>query len=140
MKAFRLSIALLLASSMFPADAAEPLRVFIRGGVKTHGPNQHDHPRFLGDWTKLLGERGLKVDGAMEFPTADQLAKTDVIVIYAADGMKIEGEPRSSVLEPRSEPRPVPRRRQGVAQAEGPHLDSRRHQRRRRDGPEDRVR
>jgi hypothetical protein len=32
-------------------QAAQPLRVFIRGGVKTHGPGQHDHPRFLGEWT-----------------------------------------------------------------------------------------
>lgn len=74
---------------------AEPLRVFIRAGVKTHGPNQHDHPRFLGEWTKLLGERGLKADGAMEFPTAAQLDATDVVVIYAADGMKIVGEERA---------------------------------------------
>jgi len=50
-------------------QAADPLRVFIRAGVKTHGPNQHDHPRFLGDWTKLLGERGIRVDGSMQFPT-----------------------------------------------------------------------
>ena len=49
---------------------AAPLRVFIRGGVKTHGPNQHDHPRFLGEWAKLLTERGITASGAMEFPTA----------------------------------------------------------------------
>ena len=73
---------------------ADPLRVFIRAGAKTHGPNQHDHPRFLGDWTKLLGERGLKVAGGMEFPTAAQLDGTDVVVIYAADGMKITGADR----------------------------------------------
>ena len=75
--------------------AAEPLRVFLRAGVKTHGPNQHDHPRFLGDWTKLLGERGMKVDGSMIFPTAAQLEATDVVVIYAADGMKITGDERA---------------------------------------------
>lgn len=75
--------------------AADPLRVFIRGGVKTHGPNQHDHPRFLGDWTKLLGERGIKVDGSMQFPTAAQLEGTDVVIIYAADGMKITGDERT---------------------------------------------
>ncbi len=76
--------------------AADPLRVFIRGGVKTHGPNQHDHPRFLGEYTKLLTERGLTVDGAMEFPTATQLEKTDVVVIFAADGMKIVGDQRAN--------------------------------------------
>src|SRR5262245_29358171 len=77
-------------------QAAEPLRVFIRGGVKTHGPNQHDHPRFLRDWTQLLNERGMKANGGMEFPTAAQLAATDVVIIYAADGMKITGADRTN--------------------------------------------
>lgn len=85
---------ILLTASL--VQAAEPLRVFIRAGVKTHGPNQHDHPRFLGDWTQLLGERGMKVDGGMQFPTAAQLAATDVVIIYAADGMKITGEDRAN--------------------------------------------
>lgn len=84
--------ALLAAATL---HAADPLRVFIRAGVKTHGPNQHDHPRFLGDWTKLLGERGIKVAGGMEFPTAAQLDATDVVIIYAADGMKIIGDERA---------------------------------------------
>ncbi len=75
--------------------AADPLRVFIRAGIKTHGPNQHDHPRFLGEYTKLLGERGIKADGAMQFPTAAQLENTDVLIIFAADGMKIEGADRT---------------------------------------------
>ncbi len=83
-------------AASWSVSAAEPLRVFIRGGIKTHGPNQHDHPRFLGDWTKLLGERGIATSGAMTFPTADQLDKTDVLVIYAADGMKITGDNRAN--------------------------------------------
>ena len=44
-----LTAALLSISNL---SAAEPLRVFIRAGIKTHGPGQHDHPRFLGEWTK----------------------------------------------------------------------------------------
>jgi hypothetical protein len=51
-----LLVALVSLSALLPAAAADPLRVFIRGGIKTHGPNQHDHPRFLGEWTKLLGD------------------------------------------------------------------------------------
>lgn len=89
---------LLLACTLAFAlgSQAAPLRVFIRAGVKTHGPGQHDHPRFLGDWTKLLQERGLKVEGAMEFPSANQLENTDVVVIFAADGMKIVGQERAN--------------------------------------------
>lgn len=94
----RILSALVLGWACFAlaASAAEPLRVFIRAGVKTHGPNQHDHPRFLAEWTKLLGERGMKVDGGMEFPTAAQLDATDVVVFYAADGMKVVGKDRTN--------------------------------------------
>ena len=75
--------------------AADPLRVFLRAGVKTHGPNQHDHPRFLKEWVPLLSQHGLKADGSMEFPTPAQLDATDVLVIYAQDGMKVTGEDRT---------------------------------------------
>src|SRR4030095_7064823 len=73
----------------------DKVRVFIRGGVKTHGPGQHDHPRFLAEWTELLNQRGAKADGAMDFPSAEQLEKTDVLVIYAAEGGSIKPEQRA---------------------------------------------
>jgi type 1 glutamine amidotransferase len=66
-----------------------PLRVFIRGGEKTHGPagnGEHDYPTFVSDWTKLLTDRGASVQGGLRFPTADELAKTDVLVIHTGDG------------------------------------------------------
>ena len=88
-------VALLVNPAPSFAQADAPLRVFIRAGVKTHGPGQHDHPRFLADWTKLLAERGCKTVGAMNFPTATQLDSTDVLIIFAADGMKIVGEERA---------------------------------------------
>lgn len=83
-------------AGVFMVRAAEPLRVFIRSGPKTHGPNQHDHPRFLREWTQLLNERGVKADGGMEFPEAAQLEKTDVLIIHCQDGMKIVGEDREA--------------------------------------------
>jgi putative membrane-bound dehydrogenase-like protein len=86
-----MAIAAALAATGLRAD---PLRVFIRAGEKTHGPNQHDHPRFLADYTRLLRERGLTADGGMGFPTGAQLDQTDVLVIFAADGMKAEGAER----------------------------------------------
>lgn len=96
MKANLLTLILLFSSLIgLHGQNDQPLRVFIRAGAKTHGPGQHDHPRFLADWTKLLTERGAQVDGAMHFPTPQQLEKTDVIVIFAADGMKIAGEERN---------------------------------------------
>src|SRR4026209_2280807 len=88
-------LALVLAGSLL-STPAEPLRVFIRGGAKTHGPGQHDHPRFLAEWKDLLNQRDAKADGAMDFPTAEQLNTTDVLVIYAPDGMKIIGEQRAN--------------------------------------------
>src|SRR5688572_15636354 len=96
MKKILLLLVVALGVGVVSTSAAEPLRVFIRAGAKTHGPNQHDHPRFLREWTQLLNERGLKAAGAMEFPTAAQLAQTDVLIIHAPDGMKIVGEDRAN--------------------------------------------
>ena len=74
--------------------ADQPLRVFIRAGAKTHGPGQHDHPRFLNEWRKLLEERGAKADGSMEFPSAAQLEQSDVLVLYAPEGGTMSSDER----------------------------------------------
>ncbi|MGB8170847.1 MAG: PVC-type heme-binding CxxCH protein [Chthoniobacteraceae bacterium] len=79
------------------AGQADPLRVFIRGGKKSHGPEAHEHQRFLEKWQPLLTERGMKVDGALEFPTSEQLAATDVLVMYAQDGGNITPEQRPAL-------------------------------------------
>src|SRR5262245_3484362 len=91
----RLSVvlALLAALSAFScAAAADPLRVFLRCGPKTHGPGEHDGPLFLTNWSRLLTDRGAKVDGAIGFPTTAQLDATDVMVMYCAEGGAIHGE------------------------------------------------
>ena len=83
------ALALPLASFLAAQEGAPPLRVFIRAGEKTHNPvgnGVHDYPAFLADWSKILLERGVKVDGALHFPTADELARTDVLIIYKGDG------------------------------------------------------
>ena len=53
----RLALLLFLALTTLAA-AAEPLRVFIRSGPKSHGPGAHDYPRFLKEWVPLLNARG----------------------------------------------------------------------------------
>jgi hypothetical protein len=44
-------------SAQGQAPQGPPLRVFIYGGLKSHGEGQHDYPQFLADWSKLLTAR-----------------------------------------------------------------------------------
>lgn len=80
----------------------QPLRVFIRAGEKTHGTGEntnHDYPRFLGTWSTLLKDRGAVVDGALHFPTAQELANTDVLIVFKGDGGTCSPAERA-LLEP----------------------------------------
>lgn len=86
-----------LATCLVVTAPAAPLRVFIRGGEKSHGPNAHEHERFLNDWKPLLTQRGMVVNGAKAWPTADQLAKTDVLVMYAQDGGNATPEQKANL-------------------------------------------
>lgn len=61
------------------------MHVYIWGGLKSHGPGQHDYPQFLADWSKILTEHGAVVNGALHFPTAADLEGTDVVIIYKGD-------------------------------------------------------
>lgn len=80
--------------------AAEPLRVFIRSGPKSHGPGAHDHPSFLRDWVPLLNERGAKATGGDAFPTKEQLDQTDVLILHLDSGGDIKiGQERKDLLE-----------------------------------------
>src|SRR4051812_6048848 len=87
----------LIAGYVSLLGAAQPLRVFIRGGKKSHGPGAHEHERFLKEWTELLAQRGMKVDGAMNFPTPEQLAATDVLLMYAQDGGTVPPDRRDAL-------------------------------------------
>jgi type 1 glutamine amidotransferase len=68
-----------------PSADVPPLRVYLRGGLKTHGEGQHDYPQFVADWSKILTERGAIVDGSLHFPTAQEIEGVDVIVQYKGD-------------------------------------------------------
>lgn len=72
-----------------PQPAPTPLRIFIRAGEKTHGAGGnglHDYPAFLGAWSTILKDKGAVVNGALHFPTADELAATDVLINFKGDG------------------------------------------------------
>jgi putative membrane-bound dehydrogenase-like protein len=79
----------LFALAALTAAAAEPLRVFIRSGPKSHGPGAHDYPKFLAEWVPLLNARGAKATGANAFPTKEQLEQTDVLILHAQEAGNI---------------------------------------------------
>jgi type 1 glutamine amidotransferase len=70
-----------------PAEGQNPkgIRIFIFAGLKSHGPGQHDYPQFLADWSKFLTANGAVVDGGLHAPLAEELANTDVVVIFKGD-------------------------------------------------------
>jgi type 1 glutamine amidotransferase len=74
-----------LAQAATRVPEGRPIKVYLRAGLKTHAAGQHDYPQFLADWSKLLTERGAIVDGSLHFPTEQELADIDVIVMYKGD-------------------------------------------------------
>jgi type 1 glutamine amidotransferase len=87
-------------STWVAAQQTAPLRIFLRGGPKTHGPagnGLHDHEVWVKEWTPLLASRGARVDGGLQFPTAAQLEATDVLVMFAANAGTILAGQRSNL-------------------------------------------
>jgi len=74
-----------------------PMHIYIRSGLKTHGPGQHDYPQFLADWSKILTERGAIVDGSLHSPTAAELTNTDVLVMYKGDAGYTTPEEKATI-------------------------------------------
>jgi type 1 glutamine amidotransferase len=73
------------------------MHIYLRAGLKTHGPGQHDYPQFLADWSKILTERGAVIDGSLHFPTPDELSATDVIVMYKGDAGDMTPEQKATL-------------------------------------------
>ena len=93
-----LLLAFVLASAAVAAEP--PLRIFLRSGPKSHGPGAHDYPRFKAEWVPLLQARGAQVTAADAFPTREQLAQTDVLVLHAQEAGNIPAaEDRANLME-----------------------------------------
>jgi type 1 glutamine amidotransferase len=86
------------APAVQQAAATRPVRVYIRSGIKSHGPGLHDYPQFLADWSNVLTDRGAIVDGGLHFPSAQELANVDVMVMYKGDAIYMTAEEKA-VLE-----------------------------------------
>lgn len=78
-------------------ETVPPIRVFIYAGLKTHAVGQHDYPQFLADWSKILTERGAIVTGALQFPSARDLANADVMIIYKGDAGYLGDEDQATL-------------------------------------------
>ncbi len=74
------------------------IQVYLRAGLKTHGPGQHDYPQFLADWSKLLTAHGAVVSGSLHAPLAQELDGVAVMVIYKGDAGYLSDADRA-VLE-----------------------------------------
>src|SRR5579859_6172314 len=72
--------------------------IYIRAGLKSHLPGQHDYPQFLADWSKILTEHGAVVDGALHAPRPADLEHADVVIIYKGDAGYL-GDDEKSALE-----------------------------------------
>src|SRR5689334_23406675 len=79
------------------AQGPPAMHIYIRSGLKTHGPGQHDCPQFLADWSKVLTERGAAVDGSLHAPTAAELTNTDVLVMYKGDAGYMTDEEKAAL-------------------------------------------
>jgi len=73
------------AAPPIPGQNLAGMHVYIRAGLKTHGVGYHDYPQFLADWSKILTEHGAVVDGSYHAPFAQELANTDVILLFKGD-------------------------------------------------------
>lgn len=69
-----------------PARPVKPLRVVLVDGPKDHGLDEHDYPAWKTRWETLLGQaKDVTVSTATVWPSADDLARADVLVWYSAN-------------------------------------------------------
>ena len=64
-----------------PGQNPNGIQVYLRAGLKTHGPGQHDYPQFLADWSKFLTQHGAVVSGSLHAPLAQELEGAAVMVM-----------------------------------------------------------
>jgi len=74
-----------ISAPRIPGQNPNGLQVYLRAGLKTHGPGQHDYPQFFADWSKLLTERGAVVNGSLHAPLAQELEGVAVLVLFKGD-------------------------------------------------------
>jgi len=73
----------LLAGSESQPETPRRLSILLVAGPKDHGLGEHDYPAWQAVWQRLLSAaEGVEVATAWEWPTAEQLQRADVVVVY----------------------------------------------------------
>lgn len=80
-----------------PGQNENGIQIYLRAGLKTHGPGLHDYPQFLADWSKLLTEHGAVVSGSLHAPLAQELDGVAVLVIYKGDAGYLSDADRAAL-------------------------------------------
>ena len=80
-----------------PGQNVNGIQIYLRAGLKTHGPGQHDYPQFFADWSKLLTEHGAVVTGSLHAPLAQELEGVAVLVIYKGDAGYLSDADRAAL-------------------------------------------
>src|SRR5512138_1836515 len=80
-----------------PGQNENGIQIYLRAGLKTHGPGQHDYPQFLADWSKLLTEHGAVVNGSLHAPLPQELDSAAVLVIYKGDAGYLSDAERATL-------------------------------------------
>lgn len=66
-----------------PPAALKTLNVLLVSGVKDHGPNEHDYPRWLEKWKELFGKAAsVHLTTSFGWPRAEDWQGVDVVVFY----------------------------------------------------------
>ncbi len=101
----------ILAQAPPSAGELRPLTVVLAANRKDHGPHEHDYPRWMERWNVLLGGREagpapvnlygpaadlsqgpppgaakVKVEIAKDWPSAEQFAQADLVVVFIGTG------------------------------------------------------
>src|SRR3569833_706028 len=79
-----------------PGQNLNGIQIYLRAGLKTHGPGLHDYPQYLADWSKVLTTHGAEVNGSLHAPLAQELYKVAVLVIFKVDAGYLSDSDRAS--------------------------------------------
>ncbi|MBX3441456.1 MAG: ThuA domain-containing protein [Planctomyces sp.] len=82
-----------LAGAPEPTAPPAPVRITLVAGPKDHGPGEHDYPAWQSAWSELLQAMPeTVVTTAMDWPSDEDLAESDVLVFYQRGDWTTERE------------------------------------------------